>query len=122
MALTRNESTVHEKTVSTRTFGPGPVGLALSREIDLRLFFMHWHAGFAVTEESANGNRPAMRSLQFMTPPAVPCTRCLRARSRTWQPECTGGALCRALRRLQVVPRACGCLPSRPMPRSTYPR
>lgn len=66
MALTRNESTVHEKDgIYQNVSAQGPVGLALSREIDLRLFFMHWHAGFAVTEESANGGRPAMRSLQF---------------------------------------------------------
>lgn len=66
MALTRNESTVHEKDgIYQNLSAQGPVGLALSREIDLRLFFMHWHAGFAVIEESANGNRPAMRSLQF---------------------------------------------------------
>lgn len=65
MALTRNESTVHEKTgVYQNVSATGPVGLALSREIDLRLFFMHWHAGFAVAD-GANGNRPAARSLQF---------------------------------------------------------
>jgi putative hemin transport protein len=66
MALTRNESTVHEKDgVYQKLSAQGPVGLALSREIDLRLFFMHWHAGFAVTEASANSDRPAMHSLQF---------------------------------------------------------
>lgn len=66
MALTRNESTVHEKDgIYQKLSAQGPVGLALSREIDLRLFFMQWHAGFAVTEASANGNRPAMHSLQF---------------------------------------------------------
>ena len=66
MALTRNESTVHEKDgVYQKLSAQGPVGLALSREIDLRLFFMHWHAGFAVSEAAANGNRPAMHSLQF---------------------------------------------------------
>ena len=66
MALTRNESTVHEKTgVYQNVSAEGPVGLALSREIDLRLFFMQWHAGFAVTEASANGHKPALRSLQF---------------------------------------------------------
>ncbi|RGE45142.1 hemin-degrading factor [Comamonas testosteroni] len=66
MALTRNESTVHEKDgIYQNLSAQGPIGLALSREIDLRLFFMHWHAGFAVTEESANGNRPSMHSLQF---------------------------------------------------------
>ena len=66
MALTRNESTVHEKTgVYQNLSAEGPVGLALSREIDLRLFFMHWHAGFAVTEEAANSGRGPTRSLQF---------------------------------------------------------
>ena len=66
MALTRNDSTVHEKDgIYQNVSATGPVGLALSREIDLRLFFMQWHAGFAVTEASANGNRPAMHSLQF---------------------------------------------------------
>ncbi|MEX8191476.1 hemin-degrading factor [Comamonas guangdongensis] len=66
MALTRNESTVHEKDgIYQNLSAQGPVGLALSREIDLRLFFMHWHAGFAVTEEAANGHRPAAHSLQF---------------------------------------------------------
>ena len=66
MALTRNESTVHEKTgVYQNVSSQGHVGLALSREIDLRLFFMQWHAGFAVTEAAANADRPATRSLQF---------------------------------------------------------
>lgn len=66
MALTRNETTVHEKTgVYENVSATGPVGLALSKDIDLRLFFMHWHAGFAVTEAAANpGTLPAL-SLQF---------------------------------------------------------
>ena len=66
MALTRNESTVHEKTgVYRKLSAQGSIGLALSREIDLRLFFSCWHAGFAVTERAANGQRPPLRSLQF---------------------------------------------------------
>lgn len=66
MALTRNESTVHEKTgIYQNLSAQGHVGLALSREIDLRLFFMQWHAGFAVTQAPANADRPATRSLQF---------------------------------------------------------
>ena len=66
MALTRNASTVHEKNgVYQNVSAQGPVGLALSREIDLRLFFMHWHAGFAVTETASNPGRADMRSLQF---------------------------------------------------------
>jgi putative hemin transport protein len=66
MALTRNESTVHEKTgVYQNVSATGPVGLALSREIDLRLFFRHWHAGFAVTEAARQAGGTPTRSLQF---------------------------------------------------------
>lgn len=66
MALTRNESTVHEKTgIYSNVSATGPVGLALSREIDLRLFFAQWHAGYAVTEAPANAGNPPTRSLQF---------------------------------------------------------
>ena len=51
LALTRNESTVHEKTGTYRNLsGSGHVAQALGEEIDLRLFFNHWHAGFAVSE------------------------------------------------------------------------
>ncbi|MFG0784061.1 hemin-degrading factor [Delftia tsuruhatensis] len=66
MALTRNESTVHEKTgVYQKLSASGGVGLALGREIDLRLFFAQWHAGYAVTEQPAQAGRPATHSLQF---------------------------------------------------------
>jgi len=66
LALTRNETTVHEKTgVYENLSATGPVGLALGEAIDLRLFFMHWHAGFAVTEAAANPGTPASLSLQF---------------------------------------------------------
>ena len=66
MALTRNESTVHEKTgIYQKLSANGGVGLALGREIDLRLFFAQWHAGYAVTEIAAQPGRPALRSLQF---------------------------------------------------------
>ncbi len=69
LALTRNESTVHEKTgvyQKISAMGPGGrMGLALGDDIDLRLFFDKWHAGFAVTELAANPqNRPSI-SLQF---------------------------------------------------------
>ncbi|WP_295956826.1 ChuX/HutX family heme-like substrate-binding protein [Rhodoferax sp.] len=66
MGLTRNESTVHEKTgVYTKLSAMGQMGLALGEDIDLRLFFSQWHAGFAVTELAANPqNRPNV-SLQF---------------------------------------------------------
>jgi putative hemin transport protein len=59
LALTRNESVVHERK------GPyldvsfqGPMGLVLGEDIDLRLFMMHWQHGFAVSEQDR-------RSLQF---------------------------------------------------------
>lgn len=66
LALTRNETTVHEKTgVYEKLSATGPLGLALGEAIDLRLFFMHWHAGFAVTEAPANPGTPASLSLQF---------------------------------------------------------
>lgn len=66
MALTRNESTVHEKIgVYQKLSANGGVGLALGREIDLRLFFAQWHAGYAVNEQAAKAGRPPMRSLQF---------------------------------------------------------
>ena len=66
MALTRNESTVHEKTgVYVNVSATGPVGIALGEDIDLRLFFAQWHAGFAVTELASDPAKPPSRSLQF---------------------------------------------------------
>ncbi len=59
LALTRNTSTVHEKTgVYQKVSGSAHMGLALGEDIDLRLFLNQWHAGFAVTEG-------ASLSLQF---------------------------------------------------------
>ena len=64
MGLTRNASVVHEKDGIYQGFTKeGPVGLCNNEDIDLRLFFMHWHAGFAVTE-SGRDSTP-MYSLQF---------------------------------------------------------
>lgn len=66
MALTRNEAVVHEKTgVYANVSATGPVGLALGEDIDLRLFFAQWHAGFAVTELANDPARPPVQSLQF---------------------------------------------------------
>lgn len=66
MALTRNEHVVHEKIgVYRNVSAQGPVGLAIGPEIDLRLFLMHWHAGFHVVERDAQGNKPEQHSLQF---------------------------------------------------------
>jgi putative hemin transport protein len=62
MALTRNESVVHEKTgVYDKLSAQGQVGLALGADIDLRLFFEHWHAGYAVTD----AGKDVAGSLQF---------------------------------------------------------
>lgn len=66
MALTRNESTVHEKTgVYQNINATGHMGLALGEEIDLRLFFSRWHAGFAVLEPANDPKNPPSQSLQF---------------------------------------------------------
>ena len=66
MALTRNESTVHEKTgVYRKLSGGAQMGLALDADIDLRLFFSRWHVGYAVTELAANPAHRVQPSLQF---------------------------------------------------------
>ncbi len=66
MALTRNESTVHEKTgIYQNITATGHMGLALGHEIDLRLFFSRWHAGFAVYEPANLPGNPPTQSLQF---------------------------------------------------------
>lgn len=63
MALTRNESCVHERKgrfdkISIR----GPMGLVLNKEIDLRLFMNHFVHGFAVSTPRDDG---PLKSLQF---------------------------------------------------------
>jgi putative hemin transport protein len=59
MALTRNDSVVHERKGDYLNVSfNGHVGLVLGEDIDLRLFMMHWKHGFAVSE---NGRQ----SLQF---------------------------------------------------------
>ncbi|QKZ12167.1 hemin-degrading factor [Spirosoma sp. KUDC1026] len=59
MALTRNDSVVHERKGEYKDVSfNGHVGLVLGEDIDLRLFMMHWKYGFAVSE---NGRQ----SLQF---------------------------------------------------------
>lgn len=62
MALTRNESAVHEKIGQYADLShQGPVGMALGRDIDLRIFYMHWSEAYAVTEQGEAG---VQRSLQ----------------------------------------------------------
>lgn len=66
MALTRNEGVVHEKTgVYQNINATGHMGLALGEDIDLRLFFSRWHAGFAVFEPASDPKNPPTQSLQF---------------------------------------------------------
>lgn len=63
LCITRNDDAVHEKVgkFACVTVSPGHA-LVLNREIDLRIFFGHWHFGFAVMEETKKGMR---KSLQF---------------------------------------------------------
>jgi len=64
MALTRNEAVVHEKTgVYRHASAHGLVGMVLGPEIDLRLFFSHWHVGMHVVEHDPE--RGDLHSLQF---------------------------------------------------------
>ncbi|OWQ93622.1 hemin-degrading factor [Roseateles aquatilis] len=67
MALTRNESCVHEKVgVYQDVSAQGPqrlVGLVLGGAIDLRVFYSHWRHGVAVAERLSDG--ALQRSLQF---------------------------------------------------------
>lgn len=64
MALTRNDAVVHEKDGVYQGFSrEGQVALCNNADIDLRIFFFQWHAGFAVQEPGHGGQ--TMRSLQF---------------------------------------------------------
>ena len=64
MALTRNESAVHEKIGVYENVKTGTsASLVLGSEIDLRVFPSAWAHGFAVSKTDANGE--VRRSLQF---------------------------------------------------------
>ena len=63
MALTRNESAVHEKIGVFENITPGKhASIVLGENIDLRIFPGAWAHGFAVTKTDGNDIR---RSLQF---------------------------------------------------------
>lgn len=67
MALTRNDSCVHERkgvyeNAQFMSHGAMKTGLFVNPDIDLRLFISHWAFSFAVSEESKAGMR---HSLQF---------------------------------------------------------
>jgi putative hemin transport protein len=62
MALTRNESCVHERHGRYEDVSvTGMMGLVLGPDIDLRIFLSSWKHAFAVTERTAQGDR---RSVQ----------------------------------------------------------
>lgn len=62
MALTRNESAVHERVGAYGEYQAGPhASMVLGKEIDLRIFAKHWIYGYAVEIETETGVR---RSLQ----------------------------------------------------------
>lgn len=62
LALTRNETTVHEKVGRFDAMShQGLVGLALGTAIDLRIFYHRWAHAYAVTEDTGRGEQ---RSLQ----------------------------------------------------------
>nr|WP_240722642.1 ChuX/HutX family heme-like substrate-binding protein [Poseidonocella sp. HB161398] len=62
MALTRNESAVHERVGTFGEYRSGPhAAMVLGEEIDTRIFPRHWVHGFAIEEETPKGLR---RSLQ----------------------------------------------------------
>lgn len=63
MALTRNESAVHEKTgVYSNASHSGHMGLVLGEIIDLRLFYSQWKHGYFVEEINDSGSQ---QSIQF---------------------------------------------------------
>ncbi len=67
MALTRNDSAVHEKDGAYQKMSHnGHVGLALGEAIDLRIFYSQWRFACAVIEEIARGaEKTWQKSLQF---------------------------------------------------------
>lgn len=66
LALTRNESTVHEKTgVYSGLSDQGGIGLVLGADIDLRLFFTTWAGGLLVIEPGPAQDPWPKTSLQF---------------------------------------------------------
>ncbi len=63
MALTRNESVVHEKIGPFVKGISGHAGIVLGEQIDLRIFPSRWKYGFAVEKQGEDGE--IRRSLQF---------------------------------------------------------
>lgn len=62
MALTRNETVVHERRgVYGPLVGGGPARVVSGPDIDLRVFPAAWVSAWAVTERSASGARPSVQ-------------------------------------------------------------
>ena len=66
MALTRNDNVVHERYGMYRNFSEskGNIGIFVSDDIDLRIYFQFWESVFAVREQSHGMTR---HSLQFFS-------------------------------------------------------
>ena len=63
MSLTQNESIVHKKVGRFDNVAISEnMGMVVNEAIDFRIFFDHWHSGFAVVEKTPGGIR---KSLQF---------------------------------------------------------
>jgi putative hemin transport protein len=61
MILTRNDAAVHETTGPvTETAAEGAMGQTTG-PIDLRLFYRHWHAAYALAEETRSGLRHSLQ-------------------------------------------------------------
>ncbi|MEL7256727.1 MAG: ChuX/HutX family heme-like substrate-binding protein [Pseudomonadota bacterium] len=62
MALTRNESCVHEKVGMYENYHSGAhASMVLTEDIDLRMFPSHWRSAFAVEKEMENGTRKSLQ-------------------------------------------------------------
>ncbi|WP_458792721.1 hemin-degrading factor [Yoonia sp. MH D7] len=62
MALTRNNSAVHEKVGIYDNYHSGDhASMVLNTDIDLRIFSSHWVHGFAVTTDTDNGPRHSVQ-------------------------------------------------------------
>src|SRR5256885_9236025 len=66
----------------------GGVGLALGRDIDLRIFFAQWHAGYAVTEQPAQAGRSEEHTSELQSPCNLVC-RLLLEKKNNFAPDVT---------------------------------
>jgi putative hemin transport protein len=62
MALTRNDSVVHEKVGRYEQMShEGAMGMALGPDIDLRIFYQRWAHAYAVREDGARGPQHSLQ-------------------------------------------------------------